>query len=141
MEVRIDYQAAFKRSSGPMALLSPELVMLDVNDDYVEAAGRPAEKLIGGQILHMFPNNPDDPNDTGRSDLQASLERVLASGERDVIPLTKYDVEDPGRPGVFVERYWAIENSPVMASGHISLIVHRAQELTYAVNQAQATVC
>ena len=38
------------------------------------------------------------------------------------MPLTRYDLEDPGSPGVFDERYWDIVNIPVMADGDVSQI-------------------
>ena len=137
----MDYRAAFKGFPGATALLSSDLTIMDVCDDYVEAAGRPAEELIGGNILDLFPHNPRDPDDTGQSDLRSSLERVLASGERDVIPLTKYDVEEPSNRGFFTERYWAIINTPVMAGGHVSMIVHRAEEMTHLIHEAQKIDC
>lgn len=137
MEPDIDYRAAFKSFPGATALLSPDLTILDVCEDYVEAAGRPAEDLVGGNILDLFPHNPRDPRDTGQRDLRASLQHVLASGERDVIPLTRYDVEDPQRPGQFEERYWAIVNTPVLTGGQVAMIVHRAQEVTHLIRELQ----
>ena len=62
---------------------------------------------------------------------------MLSSGERDVIPLTKYDVEEPSNSGFFTERYWAVVNTPVMADGHVSMIVHRAKEMTHLIHEAQ----
>jgi len=141
VEPEIDYRAAFKKFPGATALLSSDLTIVDVCDDYVEAAGRPAEELVGGNILELFPHNPRDPDDTGQRDLRASLERVLASGERDVMPLTRYDVEEPSKRGLFAERYWAIVNTAVTAGGHVSMIVHRAEEMTHLIHESRKINC
>lgn len=42
----------------------------------------------------------------------ALLERALAGGDVDVMPLVRYDLEVPGRPGTFEERYWTAVNAP-----------------------------
>lgn len=136
----IDYRAAFKCMPGAAALLSPDLVILDVSDGYVDAAGRDADDIVGQNILEAFPDNPHDPGDTGPRDLRASLEAVLANGTPDFIDPTRYDVEDVGRPGKFEERYWTIANVPVQdTEGHITMIVHIAQEVTNLVHAARAT--
>jgi PAS domain-containing protein len=141
VEPEIDYRAAFKKFPGATALLSSDLTIMDVCDDYVEAAGRPAEELVGGKILELFPHNPNDPGDTGQRDLRASLERVLASGDRDVIPLTRYDVEEPNKRGSFTERYWAIVNTAVVVGDQVSMIVHRAEEMTHLIHEARKINC
>lgn len=137
---QIDYQAAFKCIPGAVALLSPDLVILDVSDGYLDAAGRHEDDIVGRHILEAFPVNPRDPGDTGPRDLLASLESVLANGMPDFIDPTRYDVEDPGRPGEFEERYWTIANVPVCdVSGQICMIVHIAQEVTNLVHAVRST--
>ena len=138
MAAQIDYKAAFKCVPGAIALLSPDLVILDVSDGYVDAAGRSLEDIVGRNILDAFPENPRDPGDTGPRDLRASLEAVLATGEPDFMNLVRYDVEDVGHPGDFEERYWAVANMPVCApGGHITMILHMAQEVTPFVRTAR----
>ncbi len=136
---QVDYEAAFRNLPAAAALLSPELVILDVSDGYLDAAGRGPDEIIGRNILEAFPENPHDPDNTGPRDLAASLEAVLASGEPDFMDPTRYDVEDPVHPGEFEQRYWAIANMPVCtADGHVSMIIHMAQEMTHLVRRADA---
>jgi len=136
----IDYRAAFKNMPGAVALLSPDLVILDVSDGYLDAAGRGADEIIGRNILEAFPDNPRDPDDTGPRDLRASLEAVLTNRMPDYLDATRYDVEDPGHPGEFEERYWTIANVPVCdADGQIMMILHIAQEVTNLVHIARST--
>jgi len=131
----IDYRAAFKSMPGAVALLSPDLVILDVSNGYLDAAGRGPDEIIGRNILEALPANPVDPGDTGPRDLRASLESVIANGLPDFLDPTRYDVEDPGHPGEFEERYWAIANVPVRDDDEqITMILHIAQEVTNLVH-------
>lgn len=130
-EADIDYEAVYQVLPGAIALLTPDLVVADVNERYLDVAGRRREQLIGGRLLELFPDNPQDPASSGTRNLRASLARVLETGERDVMALHRYDVEDPDRPGVFHERYWSTVNTPVKNSGgDVVLIVHRVEEIT-----------
>ncbi|MFI8218964.1 PP2C family protein-serine/threonine phosphatase [Streptomyces sp. NPDC085932] len=130
-ESAIDYAAMFQSLPGMVALLTPELVYADVNEEFVRGSGRSREQLIGRYVFDVFPDNPNDPSATGMRNLEASLYRVLATGERDAMALQRYDVEDPERPGEWEERYWSPVNAPVLGSdGKVALIVHRVEEVT-----------
>jgi PAS domain S-box-containing protein len=123
---------------GAVALLTPDGTILDVNDGYLEASGRSREQLLGRNIFDAFPQNPDDPGVLGPGQLRDSFEAVVATGERDVIMPVRYDVEDPGRPGEFEERYWAIINTPMHDRvGRVVMITHKADEVTHIVNQGR----
>jgi PAS domain S-box-containing protein len=137
MERQIDYQAIFKRIPAVMVALSPDFTILDVSDETAELTGRKAEDLVGRDVFDTFRPNLSDPSEPGPRDLRASLESVVATGERDVMPLTRYDLEEPGRPGVFDERYWDIVNIPVMTDGHVSQIIFRAMDVTQVIRAAQ----
>jgi PAS domain-containing protein len=139
LTVQIDYEAAFRNIPGAVALLSPEFVILDVSNGYVDASGRDPEQMIGQNILEAFPENPRDPDDTGPRELRESLATVLASGEPDFMNY-RYDVEDSVHPGDFEQRYWAIANVPCCAAdGQVEMIIHMAQEVTPVVRRADAT--
>ncbi|MFF8309165.1 PP2C family protein-serine/threonine phosphatase [Streptomyces lydicus] len=130
----MDYEAVFRVLPGGLLLLSPEFVILDVNEPLLHRAGRDRRQVIGRYLFDVFPANPADPDASGTSNLLASLERVVATGERDTMALQRYDVEAPGRPGVFEERYWSPVNSPVLdAAGRVQLIVHRVEDVTEIV--------
>jgi PAS domain-containing protein len=136
---QIDYEAAFKKLPGAVALLSPELVILDVSDGCLDATGRGLVEIVGRNIFEAFPDNPKDPHSTGQHDLRKSFEAVLATGEPDFLNPTRYDVEDPANPGRFEERYWAVANIPVRAAdGRVSMIINMAQEVTPIVRMAHA---
>ena len=130
-EPQIDYAAVFRALPGMVALLTPDLVYADANDDFVRLAGRTREQLLGRYIFDVFPENPNDPAAAGMSDVQASMLRVVAGGERDTMALQRYDIEDPQRPGHWQERYWSPVNAPVLGpDGQVVLILHRVEDVT-----------
>jgi PAS domain S-box-containing protein len=130
-ESAIDYAAAFQALPGMVALLTPDLVFADVNDEFLRTSGRRREQVIGRRLFDVFPENPNDAAATGMRDLEASLRRVLTTGERDAMALQRYDVEDPERPGHWQERYWSPCNAPVFGpDGTVVLLVHRVEEVT-----------
>ncbi|MER6135175.1 SpoIIE family protein phosphatase [Streptomyces sp. NPDC001815] len=134
----IDFAEVFQALPSPVLLLAPDLTMVCANRAYSKVSGRPLEDLVGRSLFDVFPDSPAD-GATGARTLRASLERVLATGERDTMALQKYDVEIPGRPGVFEERYWSPVNIPVLdADGRVSLLVHRVEEVTALVHARQA---
>ncbi|TDT97314.1 serine phosphatase RsbU (regulator of sigma subunit) [Streptomyces sp. 846.5] len=126
----VDYAAVFQALPGMVALLDPRLVFVDANEDFVRLSGRPRERLIGRFLFDVFPDNPENPGGGARN-LEASLRRVLESGERDAMALQRYDVRSLERPGEWEERYWSPVNAPVLdAAGHVVLVVHRVEEVT-----------
>ncbi|WP_225850390.1 PP2C family protein-serine/threonine phosphatase [Streptomyces sp. HPF1205] len=127
----IDYRAVFQALPGMVALLTPELVYADANEDFLRNSGRTRQDLIGRYLFDVFPDNPHDPAATGARNLEASLRRVIAGGERDTMALQRYDVESRERPGEWEQRYWSPVNAPVLdADGRVVLLVHRVEEVT-----------
>jgi serine phosphatase RsbU (regulator of sigma subunit) len=130
-EPGIDYQAVFQALPGLVALLTPDFCYADVNDDFLRYSGRSREQLIGHYLFEVFPDNPNDPGATGAHNLEASLLRVLASGDRDTMALQRYDVQSLNPPGRWVERFWSPINAPVRdEDGQVVLLVHRVEEVT-----------
>jgi serine phosphatase RsbU (regulator of sigma subunit) len=121
----------FQALPGMVALLTPELVYADVNEEFMRGSGRTRDQLIGRYLFEVFPDNPNDPAATGARNLRASLMRVLETGERDAMALQRYDVESLERPGTWAERYWSPVNAPVLGpDGRVVLLVHRVEEVT-----------
>lgn len=129
---RIDYRAVYKRLPAGIALLSPELRYVDANDAYLQLSGLPAADMIGRYIFDVFPDSPERADAAnGPRSLGASLRHVLATRERDMLPIQRYDVERPDRPGHYEERYWSTINTPVLDEhGEVALIAHRVEEVT-----------
>jgi PAS domain S-box-containing protein len=128
---QIDYAAVFRALPGMVALLTPELVYVDVNDDFVRLTGRAREQLLGRYIFDVFPENPHDPAAAGMRETRESMLRAVTTGERDTMAVVRYDIEDPQRVGHWQEHFWSPVNAPVLGTdGKVTLIVHRVEEVT-----------
>jgi PAS domain S-box-containing protein len=122
---RVDHAALFAALPGPVLVTGPDLVIADVNHAFAEASGRTREELVG---MHMFQAFPDRADAEGIRNLEASLNRVLATGEPDTMPLQRHCI--PGPEGG-EERWWALVNIPVPGpDGRIAWIVHQAEDVT-----------
>ncbi|MEU6227156.1 SpoIIE family protein phosphatase [Streptomyces sp. NPDC047042] len=131
-EPQIDYAAVFRALPGMVALLTPDLVYVDANDDFVRLSGRTREQLLGRYIFDVFPENPTDPAAAGSMrETEASMLRTVATGERDTMALLRYDIEDATQPGRWEEHYWSPVNAPILGEdGKVTLIAHRVEEVT-----------
>ncbi|WP_185949347.1 PAS domain-containing sensor histidine kinase [Microbispora sp. KK1-11] len=134
MRSEIDYEAVFRAGQALSAVLTPDFVMIAVNDALLKVSGRRQEDLLGHDLFEVFPPNPAAPEDSehqGARMLRTSLEQVVATHRRDFMPLQRYDVEVAGRPGVFEERYWSTVNTPVLGShGEVRWILLTSEEVT-----------
>jgi PAS domain S-box-containing protein len=127
----LDYAAVFQALPAMLAVFTPDLVYADANEEFLRMTGRTREELVGRYLFDVFPDNPNDPSATGVRNLEASLRRVLATGERDTMALQRYDIESRERPGRWEEHYWSPVNAPVFGpDGTVVLVVSRSEEVT-----------
>ena len=132
----IDYVLVFRNMPVPALLLSPDYVIIGANEAYEEISGRSLEALEGQSIFAAFPDNPSEPGATGTSNLRDSLDRACESGNCDVMALQRYDVEEPGNPGEFVERYWCPVNAPVVGpDGSTTMVIHVVEEVSALISK------
>ncbi|GGV38216.1 PP2C family protein-serine/threonine phosphatase [Streptomyces griseoflavus] len=128
---RIDYPALFAATPSPFLVLSPDLVIVEVNEAYLQVTGRTRDELVGRELFEVHPDNPADPAATGVRNLTASLERVLRTKQPDTMAVQRYDLAVTGRPGVFQARWWSPVNTPVLGpDGEVRWIIHRVEDLT-----------
>ncbi|MGI5328830.1 ATP-binding protein [Actinomadura nitritigenes] len=132
----LDYSAAFDALPVACAVLSSDLVYITVNRAYERVVERGRGQLLGQRIYEVFPGGPSG---SGVQELRASLERALAEGDVDVMPVVRYDLEVPGRPGTFEERYWTAVNAPLPGpDGRPAYVINRVEELTSYVQQLRS---
>lgn len=135
----IDYKSVFKQSPGVVFLLSPSFEILDVCDDVLQLTGREQRHLVGRNFFDAFPANPGIRGDTGPRRLRAELAKAARTGDRAVIRLNQYDIEDPGRPGVFEERFWSGVATPILDDdGRVVVIALWGHDTTPIVSQLWA---
>lgn len=124
----IDFYKLFKVHPTVMALLSADLEIIDANDECLAALGRSLEELLGKNVFAVLPKVPGDERGNPK---WTALEEAQASGRRQGLLLTRYDIEDPASPGVFHERYWSTSITPVRgADGEVEVFEFSAREVT-----------
>ncbi|MFI8823874.1 PP2C family protein-serine/threonine phosphatase [Streptomyces sp. NPDC053431] len=131
MEPSIDYKALFMATPSPYLVLDPALMIVDVNEAYLQATGRSRQDLLGQYVFDAFPDNPADADADGVRNLNASLRRVLLSRQPDTMAVQKYDIPVPSRAWLFEERWWSPINTPVLGpDGQVVWIIHRVEDVT-----------
>ncbi|MFJ7949487.1 SpoIIE family protein phosphatase [Streptomyces sp. NPDC096354] len=134
IEPEIDRIAMVQALPGAVALLTPQLVYADVNEDWLRLFGRTREQEVGRYMPDDFANSSNHPGVALLREVVASLRRVAESGERETMELQRFDPQDPGRPGRGDERYWSMSNIPLVGpDGRVALLMHRVEEVTELV--------
>ncbi|WP_309643266.1 PAS domain-containing protein, partial [Phenylobacterium sp.] len=128
-----DFQALFEASPTPlMVVRPPHWTIVAANEARLQVTGSTREEQVGRRLFDLFPDDPEDPQADGVSNLTASFERVLATKSADAMAVQRYAVRGPD--GRFVERWWSPVNSPVFdADGEVSFILHSVEDVTEIV--------
>ncbi len=135
--MHVDYARLFDATPSPQLVLDPDLMIVEVNQAYLQATGRRREDLIGKGVFEAFPANPADPEADGVHRLKASLVQARDTKRPDTMPVQKYDIPNSDGGG-FEERYWSPINVPVFdAGGDVAWLLHRVEDLTSVVRAQQ----
>jgi PAS domain S-box-containing protein len=133
------YTTLFEALPGNYVLVlndAPKFTILAATPAYLSLTGYTKETLMGKGIFEAFPTNPDDPADTGESNLRASLEYVQLRKEPHQLPVHRYDLQNDD--GSFTEKYWSVSNKPVFApNGELVYIIHTAEDITDRIKAQQ----
>ncbi|MFE5814847.1 PP2C family protein-serine/threonine phosphatase [Streptomyces sp. NPDC056479] len=125
----IDFEALFDAAPNPYLVLDADLVVRYANRAYLQVTGRPREELVGRHLSEAFPVTPA-ARDAARA-FGASLRRVLASREPDLVTPRRFDIPVADRPSEFEERWWAGMSSPVLGpDGSVKWIIARTEDVT-----------
>ncbi|WP_394792349.1 ATP-binding protein [Rhodoferax sp.] len=126
-----DIQRVFAAVCGNFLVLRPdaEFTIVCASAEYLRSTHTDAS-IYGRGIFDAFSHSPAWQGTDGAPKLRASLQRVLATGQPDVMDVLRSDVALPGlNPGHFEERYWNPVNRPVLAEdGRVEYVVHHIEE-------------
>lgn len=127
-----DFRVLFESGPALHLVLDPDFRIVAVTDEYLAATMTQREEILGRGIFDVFPDNPDDPDATGESNLRSSLERVRSEGVTDTMAVQQYDIRRPAEEGGgFEVRYWSPVNSPILGpQKELVYIVHRVEDVT-----------
>jgi PAS domain S-box-containing protein len=135
-QARHHFQSLFESAPGLYLVLTPDdFCIVAASNAYLDATRATRTAAIGGLLFDVFPEVRNDTDPNGRSNLQASLERVRKTGTTDVMAIQCFPVPRPGAHGGTLEdRYWSAVNSPVIdASGRVLFIIHRIEDVTDSI--------
>jgi PAS domain S-box-containing protein len=132
---KIEFRA-FEATPGIAVILLPDtpvFTVVAVSNDFIKASGMKREVVVGKSHFEIFPQSPDDPNFTGEVNLKTSFDLIIKNKERDEMAVQRYDI--PNGRGSFSQRYWKINNAPVL-NDHDELlyIIHSAIDITDKIN-------
>jgi len=113
-------------------LLDRDFRYVRANAAYLKVVGRSWEDLEGQHLFDLFPND-----DIGGQRLRDSFQRVLDTGERDVLAFLPYDI--PNAQGELEVRYWSATHVPVRdAGGEVAYIMQNTIDVTEVVHMREA---
>jgi len=127
-----DFAALFAACPNPYLVLAPDFTIVAVNDSYCRATMTRREDILGRGLFDVFPDNPDDLDSMGTSNLHNSLVRVIEHKRPDAMAVQKYDIRKPAAEGgAFEVRYWSPLNVPVPGpDGELRWIIHYVEDVT-----------
>ena len=129
--VRLDFRHLFESVPGLLLVLLPDddFTIAAMSDAYSIRSMVRREDAIGQGLFTVFPDDPDDINATGSTNLRSSLKQVLEYRKADPMPLQKYNIRRPD--GTFEPGYWSIVNSPVLDNlGNVLYIINKVEDVT-----------
>ncbi|WP_440065032.1 ATP-binding protein [Streptosporangium sp. OZ121] len=123
----INVAALFTAVSGPCLVMTPDMIIVAVNQTYLDLCGRRREDVLGRHVSDPFPQDRTDPGyRCALQHLEASLDQVRAAAE--AVPRKYTAVPSGGAPR---SRYGNMIDSSVLGpGGAVVLFVHRTQEVT-----------
>jgi PAS domain S-box-containing protein len=130
MTLRFD--ALFHASPNAYMVLDRDLRFLEANQTYALLTGMPRERLLGRELFELFPGSPN-PDGSNQADiLRASLERALATGERDTLALIPYAIEADTPEGKVLDvRYWSATHTPLRdEAGQVFAVLQHTTDVT-----------
>ncbi|MCR0985641.1 hybrid sensor histidine kinase/response regulator [Roseomonas populi] len=125
--IPIDFEALFGASPNPYVLVDPGFAIVAANEAYLRVTMRDRASLVGRNMFEAFPS---DPNSEGHRLLRTSLERAVRTGERDHLPMIRYDIPRPDGSGLD-QRFWSATHTPLRGpDGAVALILQHTVDVT-----------
>lgn len=134
-----DFRLLFEASPDVLLVLlpdAPRFTIVAATHSRLLATQTTYAQNIGRGLFEVFPDNPDDPDASGTSNLLLSLQRVIATRAADTMAVQKYDIRAPD--GTFQSKYWSPKNLPVLGpDGALRYILHRVEDVTELVQASE----
>ncbi|MEU4403240.1 PAS domain-containing sensor histidine kinase [Streptosporangium sp. NPDC023963] len=128
MAYNIDVAALVTAVSGPCLVMTLDMIIVAVNQTYLDLCGRRREDVLGRHVSDPFPRDRADPDDQcALRYFESSLGRVRVAAK--AVTPQKHDAVPSG--GAIRNRYGNMIDSSVLGpGGAVMLFVPRTQEVT-----------
>ena len=104
---------AHEPSDVGVMLLDRDLRIRGANTTYEAVSMRRRDEMLDDFIFDVFPDNPNDPQASGSSELLVSIESALRRRGTDTMPIFRYDISDSQNPDVFLPKLWSCSSTSV----------------------------
>src|ERR1700722_15703437 len=96
-----DFQSLFESVPDLYLILLPDknFTITAVSDVYAATTLTKRDEIVGKGLFEVFPDNPNDLDADGVSNLRASLNRVIKLKKADAMAPQKYDIRKPESEG------------------------------------------
>jgi two-component system sensor kinase FixL len=130
----VDFRAVFEKSPVNYLILTPGFEIVAATDGYCRVSRAERSDLVGRNLFDLLTKDASRPDADSVTQLRASLERVSRSRRSDAMPVLRYDLPCPARPGELDEKYWSTSNTPILdRDGSLLWIVYRVRDVTRSV--------
>lgn len=133
MQTELDhFHQIFQRSPNAYVLLSPDLVLIDINQAHLRFTGYKREDVLGRHVFDVFPVT----DKAQMEELGRSFDHVIKAKVEDTIPLLHYPILDNrSEKGKWKDQYWRVTNIPILnEDGEIQFILNHATDITLLVS-------
>ncbi|QXG77741.1 SpoIIE family protein phosphatase [Modestobacter sp. L9-4] len=132
------YARLFAALPTPHVAVTPDMVVVDASDAYLDLFGLRRADVVGRPIVSLFPPDPASLDVDGTPFILQSFTRAAETRRPDPMPVARYDIVD--HTGEIAERYWSHVAFPVVdeARDEVALVVQVLTEVTEYVRREQA---
>jgi PAS domain-containing protein len=127
-----DFAAIFEKTPHMCLIIDTSFVIVAQNDAHASATMTRRDATVGRSVFDVFPDNPNDSNADGLSQLRASLLKVMKTCRPDALPDLRFDIARPiSDGGGFEVRYWRVVNTPILGEdGFVRWIINSVDDIT-----------
>jgi PAS domain S-box-containing protein len=125
MKSPIDFRAVFDRISTPYMMMDHDLVIVEMNQAYLDVTSRHRDELLGRYVFDAFPSEGES-----RRLLEESILRTRDTGQTDVIAMLHYAIPRAGAEGGVYDSYWSATHTYVPSSDGRGFVLQNTQDIT-----------
>lgn len=129
----VDMASAFDASPNAYVLVTPDLMIAGVNQAYLDITHSRRADIRGKPLFGAFDSGPGDTAPDNVRQVRASLEKAIATRERDHLAVVRFDMArtlDDGS-SVFEERYWSATHTPILDDdGQVIYVLQHTSDIT-----------